>query len=413
MSKIDELIKEKCPNGVEHKFLYQITVWDKKFSGVTKDMQPLTVKFKHTSALTLKELVVDGGNIKLLSTGQFDGYTTYDKANDLVNEDEVITIPSGGTANIKYYNGKFVDSGNILGKTANNSLYNLKYIYYYLLNNNKLIESFFRGSGVKHPNMINILKIQIPIPPIEVQKEIVQILDKFGELETELEVLLEAELEVRKSQYDFWRGKLFDNNDVKYLKISEFANCCAGATPSTSKSEYWDNGTIPWMSSGEVNNIQIYGTEKKITKLGYNSSSTKMLPINTVVIALAGQGKTRGMVAITRTEVCTNQSLCGVIPDNRVDNEYLFYYLQSRYKDLRRISSGDGTRGGLNLKMIGDYIVPVPCLEKQRKIVNVLNKFSKIINSYMEVLPAEIEARKKQYEYYRNKLLSFEEVSCE
>ena len=203
---------------------------------------------------------------------------------------------------------------------------------------------------------------------------------------------------------------MFEKENVKYMKISEFAKCCAGATPSTSHSEYWENGTIPWMSSGEVNNIEIYDTEKKITELGYNSSSTKMLPINTVVVALAGQGKTRGLVAITRKEVCTNQSLCGIVPDERVDNEYLFHYLQSRYKDLRRISSGDGTRGGLNLKMINDYKVPVPSIDEQKKIINVLNRFSRLVNSYTDGLPAEIELRRQQYEYYRNKLLSFEEL---
>ena len=78
--------------------------------------------------------------------------------------------------------------------------------------------------------------------------------------------------------------------------IQDFAECCAGATPDTKKDEYWIDGTIPWMSSGEVNNTFIYSTEKKITQLGYDKTSTKLLPSNTVVIALAGQGKTRGTV---------------------------------------------------------------------------------------------------------------------
>ena len=106
--------------------------------------------------------------------------------------------------------------------------------------------------------------------------------------------------------------------------IQDFAECCAGATPDTKKDEYWIDGTIPWMSSGEVNNTFIYSTEKKITQLGYDKTSTKLLPSNTVVIALAGQGKTRGTVAITRIELCTNQSLCAVLPDINLNSEYLF-----------------------------------------------------------------------------------------
>jgi len=201
---------------------------------------------------------------------------------------------------------------------------------------------------------------------------------------------------------------LLEKYDVVNVPISAFAKLYAGATPSTSNSDYWENGNIPWMSSGEVNLGQVYKTEKYITKKGYDNSSTKMLPKDTVVIALAGQGKTRGTVAITRIELCTNQSLCGIVTNELVNSEYLRYYLQSQYKKLRSISSGDGCRGGLNLKMIGDFIVPIPKIEIQLDIVNILNKFDSIINDYTIGLPAEIDMRNSQYEYYRNKLLSFE-----
>ena len=156
--------------------------------------------------------------------------------------------------------------------------------------------------------------------------------------------------------------------DCDLRKISSFAKCVAGATPDTKNHEYWDNGTIPWLSSGEVNKKRITSTDKFITPLGYQKTSTKMLPIKTVIIALAGQGKTRGTVAITEKEVCTNQSLAGIITDNTVDSEYLFYYLETQYDNLRILSSGDGTRGGLNLQLINDYLVPTPSLDKQKFI---------------------------------------------
>ncbi len=196
-------------------------------------------------------------------------------------------------------------------------------------------------------------------------------------------------------------------NGVEFKRIGEIAKCCAGATPKTTVREYWDNGTIPWMSSGEVNYGEVFDTEKKITQLGYDKSSTKLVPPNTVVIALAGQGKTRGTVAITRIELCTNQSLCSIITNESINSDFLYHYLRSRYQDLRQISSGDGTRGGLNLKMIANYIVPVPPLEIQNEIVNILDKFTELEAELEAKLEAELEARQKQYEYYRNKLLNF------
>ena len=171
-----------------------------------------------------------------------------------------------------------------------------------------------------------------------------------------------------------------------FSKISSFATCVAGATPDTKKSEYWDNGTIPWLSSGEVNKKRIYFTDKYITALGYQKTSTKMLPVKTVVIALAGQGKTRGTVAITETEVCTNQSLAGIITNDTMNSEFLFYYLETQYENLRILSSGDGTRGGLNLQLINDFLVPTPSLDKQKFIAAFGTLLDKQINFNQDLL---------------------------
>ena len=192
-------------------------------------------------------------------------------------------------------------------------------------------------------------------------------------------------------------------NGVEHKRIGDFAMCFPGATPKTTHPEYWENGTIPWMSSGEVNQEEVTFTEKKITQKGYDATSTKMVPANTVVIALAGQGKTRGSVAITRISLCTNQSLCAIVTDETVLSEYLFHYMRSQYLKLRDLSAGNGTRGGLNMKMIESYLVPVPPVEIQSEIVGILNGFTNLL---ME-LTAELTARKMQYSYYRDNLLSF------
>ena len=186
---------------------------------------------------------------------------------------------------------------------------------------------------------------------------------------------------------------------VEYKPIGSFAQCVAGATPNSKDPSLWD-GDIPWMSSGEVNKRIIYSTDRCLTQRGFDSCSTKMVPAGAVVVALAGQGKTRGTVARTRIELCTNQSLCAIISDVNVDSDFLFHYLVSQYNNLRTVSSGDGTRGGLNLKMIREYRVPVPPLEVQREIVRILDQFT------------TLEARRTQYEHYRNHLLSYDSLAA-
>lgn len=267
----------------------------------------------------------------------------------------------------------------------------------------KEIERRKAGGTVKSVSMAEMKKIKIPIPPLEIQEKIVQILDKMTGYVTELTS--------RKKQYSFYRDKLLSFEDevyqVEWKTLGEVAECLAGATPRTSNSSYWENGTIPWMSSGEVNKGFVYDTEKKITQEGYDSCSTKVVPMDTVVIALAGQGKTRGTVAITKVELCTNQSLCSIVSNDDINSHYLYYYLKGQYQKLRDISSGEGTRGGLNLKMIRDFKIPVPSLEIQSRIVQVLDNFDMVCNDLNIGLPKEIELRQKQYEYFREKLLTF------
>ncbi|MCB4134951.1 restriction endonuclease subunit S, partial [Klebsiella pneumoniae] len=135
----------------------------------------------------------------------------------------------------------------------------------------------------------------------------------------------------------------------------------SGGTPDTKKIEYWEHGTIPWMSSGEVNLKTIKETEKFITEDGLNNSSAKFVPENSIVMALAGQGKTRGKVARTRIKLTTNQSLAAITFDERkINSDYIFHFLETQYDNLRQISSGNSGRGGLNLQMISAYKAPIP-----------------------------------------------------
>ena len=162
------------------------------------------------------------------------------------------------------------------------------------------------------------------------------------------------------------------------LKISDIATCYPGATPSTKVDEYWNGGTIPWMSSGEVHKKHVYDTDQRITQEGYDHASTRMVPAHSIVIALAGQGKTRGTVAINEIELCTNQSLCAIIPDtNRVLVEYLYYNLDGRYEELRNMSTNVGGRGGLSLTIVNKIPVIIPPMEQQREYVEIVKQSDK------------------------------------
>lgn len=125
----------------------------------------------------------------------------------------------------------------------------------------------------------------------------------------------------------------------------------------------------PWMSSGEVHMGRVTSTEKKISQLGYDKCSTKMVPLHTVVIALAGQGKTRGTVAVTEIELCTNQSLCAMVTDETVLSDYLYHNLRNRYEEIRNMCAIADGRGGLNLKIVGSIKVIVPSIEEQQQFV--------------------------------------------
>ena len=388
---------------LEWKKIWELTIWDKKFNGVDKLMQPKVIKYHYYLANELTNLERNDGDIRILYTTDKIAYTSSEDVEGNICEGEVVAIPWGGNPTVKYYSGRFVTADNRIATSNDTSVLNNKYLYYFMLSRIDIIGSFYRGAGIKHPSMLSVLNMDIPIPSLSEQTRIVGILDTFtASIEN-----LKQQIAYRRKQYEHYRDQLLDlegKEGVEMKTLGEIGKCKAGATPSTKKTEYWVGGNIPWMSSGEVHQKVVTHTASYITKKGYENASTKMLPVNTVVIALAGQGKTRGSVAITAIELCTNQSLCGVIINNgKIVNKYVYHYLLTRYNDLRRISSGDGTRGGLNLKMISSYPIPIPSTLEQQRIVSILDTFESSIAN----LERQLVQRERQYEYYRNQLLTF------
>lgn len=171
----------------------------------------------------------------------------------------------------------------------------------------------------------------------------------------------------------------------EFKNIEDICEVKTGGTPSRQKKEYWENGTIYWMVSGEVNKRIVNNIDTKITLMGMENSAAKILPIGTVMIALNGQGKTKGTVALLNVETTCNQSLAGFIPNETFNSKYLFYNLQGRYREIRALA-GDGERNGLNLGLLREILVQLPSLIEQEKISKFFYKIDSIIEKEKEKL---------------------------
>lgn len=177
-------------------------------------------------------------------------------------------------------------------------------------------------------------------------------------------------------------------------KLGEITKITAGGTPSTTKIEYW-NGNIKWMNSGELNLKYVYEVQGRITEEGLKNSSTKLIPKNCVLIGLAGQGKTRGTVAINFIELCTNQSIASILPNYQSFIPlFLYFNLDNRYEELRGLSTGGGGRGGLNLGILNSLTSNFPSLQEQEKIANFLSSIDKKISLIEEKLALFREYKK-------------------
>ncbi|WP_247152596.1 restriction endonuclease subunit S [Escherichia coli] len=370
---------------------------------------------------------VDIATKKITETTEITKNNAPSRAQKLVDENDVIFATTRPTQQRfclidSEYAGEVASTGYCILRAKQDQVLP-KWILHWISTSDfkKHVEENQSGSAYPAISDSKVKECLIPIPcpdnpekSLAIQSEIVRILDKFTALTAELT----AELNMRKKQYNYYRDQLlsFKEGEVEWKSLGEIATkIYSGGTPDTKRIDYWENGTIPWMSSGEVNLKNIERTEKYITEAGLNNSSAKLVPKNSVVIALAGQGKTRGKVARIRIALTTNQSLAALTFDEKkFSSDYVFHFLETQYESLRQISSGNSGRGGLNLQMISAYKIPIPCpdnpeksLAIQSEIVRILDKFDTLTNSITEGLPREIELRQKQYEYYRDLLFSF------
>ena len=406
MSKLDELIAELCPDGVEYKSIGEVCDFRNGFAFKSS-------KFKNNGEPILRISNIRDGKIDTNNLAYFD-LTDYaeDLSPYIVNKGDIVVAMSGATTgkigindtdNIYYLNqrvGKFIPNEEIILN---------KLLYHILTSKTDLIYQLSGGGAQPNVSPEKLKKIKIPVPPLPVQQEIVRILDNFTELKTQLTTELKAEIEARKKQYEYYRDYLltFDgqrNNKVKWMTLKEVCKkISSGGTPNTNMKEYY-NGNVPWLRTQEVNFNEIYDTEIKITEEGMKNSSAKWIPENCVIVAL--YGATAAKVAINKIPLTTNQACCNLQIDGLIANyRYVFHWLSSQYRKLKAL--GQGSQSNINAKTVKEYPIPVPPLEEQERIVAILDRFDALCNDLTSGIPAEIEARQKQYEYYRDKLLTF------
>lgn len=399
MSKIEELIEKLCPNGVEYKPLWELTAWDKKFKGVEKEKQKKVISYKYYLSTDFAKVESANGNIKYISTGISGDtrYTTEELAGAYLAEGEVVCIPWGGTPNVKYHKGKFVTGDNRIATSLDINTLNNKFLYYWMQSKLNIISKFYRGSGIKHPSMKNVLDMKIAVPPLEVQCEIVHILDDFTLLSAELS----AELKARQKQFTYFEEKLLFNNNFKKVKLADLCIVNQGLqipinqrkkTPAENRYFYI---TVQFLKGGDekyyIENPQPNVICKKEDILVTRTGSTGKI--------------------ITGVEGCFHNNFFKVEPNERILKRYLYFVLNSKrmYNKMLRAASG-GTVPDLPHRKFYNLEIFLPSIDEQKKIINVLERFEKLCNDISEGLPAEIEARQKQYEYYRDKLLTFKEL---
>ena len=378
MSKLDELIREFCPNGVEYKRLEECCTLVKGKTPIQK-AEPGEYP-----------LVVTTNERKTCNTYQFDRPTVCIP---------LISSRGHGVASLNsvyYQEGKFA-LGNILcGVTPNDEDYlSAKFLFEYLnYKKDTLLVPLMKGGANVSMTVDSLKRVSVPVPPMQVQMEVVQLLYKF----TELSESLKAELVARQKQYEYYRSRLltFDvrrGGTIKFFwkTLCEIADISTG---NSNTNEAVEDGKYPFFVR----------SQEPLRKNNYEYDETAIITAGDG----AGVGKVyhyiEGKYALHQRAYRIHINTADVLP------RYYFHYMKAKFLPYIQKTMFQGSVPSIRKPMLNAFPVPVPSLEIQERIVNVLDDFEKICTDLKIGLPAEIEARQKQYEYYRDKLLTFAET---
>jgi len=389
MNNINTLIAQLCPDGVEFRELGEVC------------------KFQRGTSITQKD--VTDGNVPVIAGGQKPSY--YHNVPNRTGE-TIAVSGSGAYAGFVSYWSIPVFLSDSFSVNPNAELLNTKYIYYFLKHNQEKIHDTKKGAGVPHVHGSGIAKFQIPTPPLPIQQEIVNILDKFTELDAELN----TELEARRKQYEYYRNQLFFVNDEGLMINGVKAECKALSEIGEFirgkrfvKNDITSDG-IPCIHYGEMyTHYKIWASEAKSYLEPALAAKLRVAHTGDVIIVAAGETVEdigNGVAWLGESDVVIHDA-CFAFSHN-LNPKYVSYFLHTnlfRSQIKRYISSGKIS--SINASGLSKAIIPIPPLAEQERIVSILDKFDKLVNDISEGLPTEIEARRKQYEYYRGKLLDF------
>ena len=367
--KLDELVQELCPDGVPYKKLQDI----------------LKIKngrdYKH----------LDKGLYPVYGSG---GIMTY--VNQYVYDKPSVLIPRKGSIDKLYYvDEPFWNVDTIFYTDIDTTKAIPRYIYFCL--QMKHLEQYNTAGGVPSLTQNVLNNIKIPVPPLPVQREIVRILDNF------------TELTARKKQYEFYRDKLLEasqnSQEMKFGDLFEFQNGFAF------KSSLFKKSGFPILRITNIQERRI-DTEKMVyfspDDYKENLQAFTVLP-GDIVVAMSGA--TTGKIGVNHTDKVyyLNQRVGKFSPKTGIDKRYLYHLLLQNSNKLLEISAGSGAQPNLSPEKMKKLAAKVPNLPEQKRIANILDKFDVLCSNITAGLPAEIEARQKQYEYYRDMLLNFKE----
>ena len=382
MSKLEQLIQELCPDGVEYKKLGEICnisrgrVMSKDY--IRNNIGQFPVYSSQTE---------NNGELGKITTYDFDGeYLTW-------------TTDGANAGSVFYRNGKFSIT-NVCGLIeVRNELVNTKYLYYALtIETPKHV-----NSGMGNPKLMSnvMVEIKVPVPPLEVQCEIVRILDKFTLLTAELT----AELTARRKQYEYYFIKILNENSYKKIKLGDIGQVkmCKRILKVQTNNKcgipFYKIGTFGKEADTFIDNETF---EEYKSKYSYPRKGD-------VLISCSGTiGRT--VIFDGKPAYFQDSNIVWLEHDSsKVLNDYLFYY----YKTTPWVIPTGGTIARLYNDNILKTEISIPTIKKQKEIVSKLKYFDKLCNDITNGLPAEIELRQKQYEYYRDKLLTFKEKNNE
>ncbi len=251
---------------------------------------------------------------------------------------------------------------------------NVKYLAYALEHMN--LAKYYTGATIPHIYFKDYCKEILPNHTQEEQENVAESLDKVTELIALRKEQLAKLDQLIKSRFIELFGGIHDSKKYPYKAVKEFAEVVSGGTPNRDIADYWEDGMIPWVKTTELQNNIIFEVDECITEAGLNNSSAKLVPQGTILIAMYGQGKTRGMTGYLGVEACTNQACACILPSDNINQIYLWKYFVLSYDNLRDMAKG-GNQPNLNGNIIKNYPVLYPPKDLQAQFAFFVEQVDK------------------------------------